>query len=68
VIEPDLLDGNYLFGGVIPGLVDHPVGALPYFVDALVPLGLSASRIVDHLANELNIINKINKDSIFKCE
>ena len=63
MIESDFLDGNNLIGHFVSGFVDNSIGALSYFVDALVAFDFGASwAIADHV-NELKIIIKINKNS-----
>lgn len=43
MVEADLLNGDYLFGDIVSGLVDHSVSTFPYFIDALVSLNLGSS-------------------------
>ena len=64
MIASDFFVSNYLIGHFISGFVDNSIGALSYFVDALVALHFGASwAIADHV-NELKIIIKINKNSL----
>ena len=43
VIESDFLDGNNLIGHFVSGFIDNSIGALSYFVDALVAFDFGAS-------------------------
>ena len=46
MVEPYLLDCNYIIGELVPRLVDHTVGALANLADALVTLDLVAARVI----------------------
>lgn len=43
MVKADLLNGDYLFGDIVPGFVDDSVSAFSYFIDALVSLYLGSS-------------------------